>query len=311
MSTKNSRYRSDMTPWPELAGKGKTLKLEKLELRLFYFEAGEHNHENLLMIHGLGDEADTWRHVFFPLSEKFHVIALDLPGFGRSDKQDFDYTPDFLLNAIVGLMDKLSISSAILMGSSLGGILAHQIALIHPTRVEGLVLVGGSVLQPEPMGDWSLQLMRMPIIGEWLYTRLRKDPDTAYETLKNVYYSLEELPEPDREFLFYRVNQRVWDDGQRRAYLSTLRKLAPWVKQIQANLPDQLKTVEVPTLVVRGEHDSLFPEANAEAIITSQPNATKVTIQATGHLPQQEDPDGFLLNVNFWLNKNFTPKSIN
>lgn len=306
MSSKNSKFRSAMKPWPALAGSGKTLELKKLELRLFYFEAGEHNQDNLLMIHGLGDEADTWRHVFFPLSERFHIIALDLPGFGRSDKLDFDYTPELLLNAIIGLMDQLTIRNAILMGSSLGGILAHHIALTHPTRVKGLVLVGGSVLQPEPMVDWSLRLMRMPIIGEWLYTRLRKDPDAAYKTLKSVYHSLEELPEPDKAFLYTRVNQRVWDDGQRRAYLSTLRKLAPWVKQIQADLPEQLKKVENPTIVIRGEHDTLFPEANAEAIVISQPDATKEIIQGTGHLPHQEDPDSFLMKVNFWLTENFT-----
>jgi pimeloyl-ACP methyl ester carboxylesterase len=301
MPKKNSSYQTAMPTWPALAGYGKLLKLEKPELSLYYFEAGQHNDQILLMIHGLGDEADTWRHVFLPLSGRFHTIALDLPGFGRSDKPDVDYTPDFLIKSIIGLMNQLNITSTILIGSSLGGILAHQLALTYPERIKGLVLVGGSLLQPGPMQDWSLRLMRMPIIGEWLYTRLRKDPDAAYATLKSVYHRLETLPEADRSFLFTRVNHRVWDDGQRRAYLSTLRKLAPWINHIQAELPEQLKNLQIPTLVVRGEFDVLFPQSNATAVTDFQSNATKATILKSGHLPQQEDPQSFLQVIKPWL----------
>jgi pimeloyl-ACP methyl ester carboxylesterase len=52
---------------------------------------------HILMLHGLGDEADTWRHIFHPFSNYFHTLALDLPGFGRSDKPDVVYSPQFLM----------------------------------------------------------------------------------------------------------------------------------------------------------------------------------------------------------------------
>ncbi|HQA29330.1 MAG TPA: alpha/beta hydrolase [Brevefilum fermentans] len=305
MSKRNTIYQTPMEPWPALARYGQQIELKKPALRLFFFDTGQVNKPVLMMIHGLGDEADTWRHVYAPLSDNFRVIALDLPGFGRSDKLDVDYTPNYFLSAIVGLMNQLAIPDATLMGSSLGGILAHQIALSHPERINGLVLVGGSIFQPQTMQDWSLRLMSLPAVGKWLYTRLRNDPDAAYASLNNVYHQIEALSQEDRSFLYYRVNQRVWDDGQRRAYLSTLRNLAPWIKHLQADLPAKLKNLQHPTLVIRGEFDLLFSEANSDAIVNIQPNARKAIIQGAGHLPHQEAPGAFLSLIQKWFSEKF------
>lgn len=299
------QYQQPMQPWPALASFSRTVTLSQPQLELFYYEAGVHNHPLLVMLHGLGDEADTWRHVFLPLAENYHTLALDLPGFGRSDKPDVDYTPEFMLDAILGFMDHLEVPKAILMGSSLGGILAQGLAVTHSDRVAGLILVGGTLYQPEPMGDWSLRLMQVPLIGEWLYTRLRKDPDAAFNSLGNVYHDLEKLPESDREFLFTRVNRRVWSDGQRRGYFSTLRNLSPWVKGMQSSLAEELKQLNIPTLVARGQYDELFSETNADQILAIQPQAEKATIEQAGHLPHQENPKAFLAKIRPWLERHF------
>ncbi|MFU8826324.1 MAG: alpha/beta fold hydrolase [Brevefilum sp.] len=301
MQTANSIYQQAMQPWPALADAGKRIKLTGSDLELYYFEAGEHNHKHLLMVHGLGDEADTWRHIFLPLSTDYHVLALDLPGFGRSDQPDLKYTPIFMIEALTGLLDQLNIPNVTVFGSSLGGILAHAMALTHPKRVTGLVLVGGAMLQSEPTQDWALRLMRLPLIGEWLYTRLRKDPNAAFASLRSVYHQLDSMPEADRDFLFTRVNQRVWSDEQRRAYFSTLRQLAPWLKRNQSDWKVKLPQLRTPTLVVRGEYDSLYSEANADALVEMQPNATKAIIPNAGHLPHQEQPEDFLQTIKPWL----------
>ncbi len=305
MTNKKTSYKQVMQPWPTIANYAKQIYLQNLNLNLFYFEAGSHQKQYIIMLHGLGDEADTWRHVFLPLSEDYHTLAIDLPGFGRSDQPDVSYTPQFMMDAVVQLMDHLNISSSIMLGSSLGGILAHGLAVFHPKRVKGLILIGGALLQPEPMQDWGLRLMRVPLLGEWLYTRLRKDPEAAFASLGNVYYQLEKLPEADREFLFNRVNQRVWSDGQRCAYFSTLRNLSPWVKNIQSQLPDRLNHLDIPTLVIRGEFDHLFSDHNAEEIIKIQPRTKKAFIPIVGHLPHQEAPEAFLKVTKSWLQNDF------
>ncbi len=303
--THEEKIKQPMQPWPALKSFSQRTTAENYDMDLFYYEAGGDHPLTLMMLHGLGDEADTWRHVFKPLSERYHVIALDLPGFGRSAKPDVKYTPQFMMDAILGLMDQLQIEHGIFMGSSLGGILSHGLALAHQERVKGLILVDGALLQPEPMGDWSLRLMQVPLLGEWLYTRLRKDPNAAYDSLRNVYYNLDNMPKSDREFLFTRVNRRVWSDGQRRAYFSTLRNLTPWVRALQSKLPELLHNLSIPTLVLRGEHDELFPEENALGVMRVQANAEMDTIEDVGHLPHQEGPQAFLEFVLPWLKSQF------
>jgi pimeloyl-ACP methyl ester carboxylesterase len=298
-----SPYQAPMPAWPSLTELGKTTALPNQDLSLFFFEAGDPADPAIVMIHGLGDEADTWRHQILPLAKDHHVIALDLPGFGRSDHPKRAYDPHFMMSAILGLMDALGLEKATLMGSSLGGILSQGIALSHPERLSGLILVDGALYQPDSMTDRSLQLMQIPLIGEMIYTRFRKDPEAAYDSLRVVYHDLDALPEADRDFLYTRVNQRVWSDGQRRAYFSTLRKLMPWVKNAQADLPKQLTALPIPTLVIRGELDPLFSAENASAIQSLQPDVEILTISGMGHLPQQEDPDAFLKGLTEWLHK--------
>lgn len=301
----DKRYQRPMEAWQELQPYSQNSHLPRINLNLFYLEAGAENKTTIVMIHGLGDEADTWRHIFIPLSKSYHLIALDLPGFGRSDKPERDYTPKFMMESIIALMNLLEIDKAILMGSSLGAMLSQGIALGHPARVSGLILVDGALLQKKPMLDWSFGLMRIPLIGEFLYNRLRKDPDAAFDSLRNVYHDLDNLPEADREFLYTRVNKRVWSDGQRRAFFSTLRHLTGWAKDIQADLPGQLADLETATLVIRGEHDELFPVENAEGVTNVQPNASLVTLEDAKHLPQQEVPTLFLKKVQEWLSRYF------
>lgn len=300
---KTSPYQQPMTPWPSLASLGKTAALPQLDLSIFYFEDGDPANPAIIMIHGLGDEADTWRHQIIPLAEDYHVIALDLPGFGRSDHIQRAYTPDLMMNAILELMDVLHLEKAILIGSSLGGILSQGIAVEHSDRLNGLVLVDGALYQPDRMEDRSLRMMQLPLVGEAIYTGLRKDPDAAYDSLRMVYHDLNSLPQADRDFLYTRVNQRVWSNGQRKAYFSTLRNLTPWIRKVQTTLPEQMAQVNVPTLIIRGELDALFSANNAAAIRALQTDVEIINLPGMGHLPQQEDPAAFLAGLQEWLNR--------
>lgn len=299
--TQNKIYQEPMHPWPELKPFGQRISLSSVDIELFYFEAGHENQETIIMIHGLGDEADTWRHVFGPLAQNFHVIALDLPGFGRSQKEKLAFTPELLVESLLGLLKDLNLALPILMGSSLGAMLAHQIALANPYLLNALILVGGALNQNEMRSNLSLRLMQIPILGEWLYTRLRKDPQAAFESLNSVYHDLANLHPEDRDFLFTRVNKRVWDDGQRDAYLSLLRKLPGWVRDQQEQIIKRSAILEIPTLVLRGEFDPLFSPENGHALVEGQPNAQMIQINDAGHLPHQEKPNEFLHKVENWL----------
>lgn len=298
-----NKYQQPMLPWPDLKDHAKIIEIFNGELSLFFYEMGDQNPLSLVLIHGLGDEADTWRHIIHPLADDYHVLAFDLPGFGRSDLPERKITLVFLLNCLKEFLHKRGVERPILIGNSLGGVLAHAYALKYSEQILGLVLVGGSLLQVDPMGNFALRLMQIPLLGEWVYSRLRKNPQAAFDSLKNVYHALDQLPEADQKFLFTRVNQRVWSDKQRKAYFATLRNLSPWIKACQADLPGQLEDFRLPTLVLRGEFDSLFSEINAKGVVSVQPNATLHEISSAGHLPHQETPEAFLTVLQEWLEK--------
>jgi pimeloyl-ACP methyl ester carboxylesterase len=146
--------------------------------------------------------------------------------------------------------------------------------------------------------DLATMLFLVPGLGEWLYTRLRRNPEAAYGTLRPYYSALDRLPEADRTFLFRRVNERVWSDGQRRAFLSTLRHLARSLPAQQQEGPTRLAKLELPTMVVWGELDRINPIENGRAVTELQPNARLVVVPDAGHNVHQENPQAVLTAID-------------
>ena len=301
--TKN-QYTGPMQPATGLEKYAKRVLLPDKGFSLHIYEGGKENAPALLLIHGLGDEADSWRHVIFPLAESHRVIAIDLPGFGRSDHLTEPYTSGLYTSSILSLMDVLSIQSAVLVGSSMGGMISHRIALEHPKRVDGLVLVDGSLVLKEHSGAGEVLLFTVPLLGEWRYNRLRRDPNEAYQTLRGYYADLDNLPEADRAFLFQRVNKRIWSDSQRDAYLSTLRQMVhSTIFQPKKDLDERIKADQIPLLIIWGEQDFIMPIANGRALAQMRPTAKFNCIPGAGHLPHQEKPSLFLDALRPFLTK--------
>jgi len=283
-----------MRPWPTLEAYGRTIPLPKSGVELFTYDNGPAGGQTILLVHGLGDEADTWRYLIPELSAGYRVLAPDLPGFGRSSRPDRPLSAPFLVSVLLELLDTLNVTSALLVGSSLGGLLCQEIVLTRPERATGLVLLDGTLVATGQVLNMQLLLFMVPGVGEWLYKRLRRDTQEAYDTLRPYYADLDSLPQADRDFLFQRVNERVWSDKQRRAYFSVLRQLALWSPRQQRSLPERLVVSQVRTLVIWGEEDRIVSVAAAEKLVKQQPSARLVTIAGAGHLPHQEKPAAVL-----------------
>ena len=281
-----------MAPWPALAPYGRRVPIGSGG-QLYVFEAGDAAAPALVLIHGLGDEADTWRHVFLPLAAGHHVIAVDLPGFGRSDPLS-RYSLPALRDALLSLFDALPLPAATLVGSSLGAMLAHRVALDAPDRVAGLVLVDGALISSGGAFNWRSLQMALPFFGERLYNGFRRNPQAAYDSLLPFYGNLNGLPEADRKFLFQRVNERVWSDSQRRAYLGLYRYLAWSAPRQQKGVAGALAMLKTPTRLIWGENDHIMPLAAARSVLALQPGARLSMIPGAGHLPHQEQPAAFL-----------------
>jgi pimeloyl-ACP methyl ester carboxylesterase len=277
-----------MQPFPGLERWSREMQLPMSGIHLHIYDTSNDAKTPVFLVHGLGDEADTWRHVLPLLQNDYRVIAPDLPGFGRSEKVKRKYTVPFFVDVMLELIDTFSLSRFILAGHSMGAIIAQEMALEHPERVERLILISGSLVSKENPLNLGLLLFLLPGVGEWMYNRLRKDSQAAYQTLEPYYNKLKDLPQADRDFLYQRVNERVWSDGQRRAFLSTLHNLASWISSKQKGLPARLSSWRIPTTVIWGENDRINVVANAHALEKILPSARLVIVPGAGHNVQQE-----------------------
>lgn len=288
-----------MEPPAALAAYRRSLRLANGR-QLHYYDAGSGPATPLILIHGLGDEADTWRRVLPTLAARRRVIALDLPGFGRSEAPRGAHSLTTMARTVAELALGLGISQATLVGSSFGGMVAQRLALARPQQVNRLVLIGGHLPIAGGKLPERLMLMLIPGAGEYLYQQLRYSQSEAYNTLKPYYYNLDELPASEQEFLRRRVWARVWSDRQQQAFFSALRWLS-LDSQLRGNQwRAQLTRCAIPTLLVWGEHDQIADAEGGRFMARWLPDAHFETIADSGHLPQQEQPEEVIRLIDGW-----------
>jgi pimeloyl-ACP methyl ester carboxylesterase len=257
---------------------------------VFFFDSGLNPEKSVVvLVHGNGDEADTWRYVFTTLSRQFRVVALDLPGFGRSQPIP-NGNLESLNAALSRFLDALALQRVHLVGSSLGAVVCTMYASQNPNRVASLTLVGGVGLG---FGDVNvssgIQSLLEPEIGESYYNGLRTlGQDAAFATLEPYYANLQALPKTDLEFLRQRVWARVWSDTQRDAFLAALRSL------FDPNLSTISRLERLPLRLIWGEKDNIVSIQSAHRMLTEFPQAKLEVIKGAGHLPHQEQPKAFL-----------------
>ena len=300
-------YLGPMKPAPNLAPYAKTISVSlgqgQTPLNLFTYQAGPVHADAVLLIHGLQDEADSWRHVFEPLAQTRRVIALDLPGFGRSTKNLRRYDIPLYVHTVVALMDALNLPSAALIGNSMGAMIAETVALQYPARVSRLVLADGTLRIVAQGNKISLNPIKWLLADTYdrrYFEQLRQNPQAAYDTLKTYYGDLAGLPQADRDFLFQRVNERVWDEPQRKASLSIRNGFIKFFGLKAPKLVQGIPALSIPTTVVWGERDHIVPVQNGEGRVAAQPGAHWHLITGAGHLPHQERPSAFLDAISNW-----------
>lgn len=255
-------------------------------VRVHYQEAGDENAPPMILIHGFISSTLIWSEVFLPLAAAgFHVVAPDLPGYGYSEKpRDAEYTIASQARTVVGLMDRLGIEKAALVGASYGGAVAALIALDHPERVSRLVLVG-AVSSDEPKKKLLMQLVRLPLVGDivtplFLGSRwvVRKRMEDVYQRLK---LPVDEHKVEARHHLLETANTH-------RAMIRTVRR---W----HANrIAREAHLIRQPTMLMWGEDDEHIPIAEGLRLRDQMPNARLVVFRNCGHLPPQEYPKQFV-----------------
>jgi pimeloyl-ACP methyl ester carboxylesterase len=267
----------------------KTVSLDGLNIH--FLEAGEGRQRTLLLIHGgIGDARLHWEASIPALAEDFHVLAPDLPGFGKSDPLPRMYT-QAMLNWIKAFLDKQEIEQAVVIGNSLGGLLARLFAAGNPKYVPAVILINGGGVPDLP--PFFKILERIPGVSHGIFYMLGKTA-TSPATLKEMFHAQELLTE---DFL-----KQIKDASGGYARMMRMYVGSP--------MPEAQNPL-VPTLILWGANDKLATLKDAEAIKASIPGSTLTDIKDCGHMPQIETMDVFVWQVNTFLEKLSRPTSSN
>jgi rifampin ADP-ribosylating transferase len=221
------------------------------------------------MLHAWGESRGVFDRVLPLLPPTIRAVAMDQRGHGEADKPPSGYALSELAEDVVAFMDALGLHSAVLLGSSSGGYVAQQVAVTHPARVSGLVLVGAPrSLQGRPAFADEVDQLTDPLDPAWVRESLAWFP------------MFHEVPQ-------WYVDARV-DDGLRmpahvwRDALHGLTEAAP---------PTDTGTVTAPTLIVWGGRDDLLPPDQAHGLAAAIPDSRLVVYDDTGHLVLWEQPE--------------------
>lgn len=256
--------------------------------RVHYQEFGAAgNNPTLLLIHGYPASTFVWHIVAPVFAERgFHVVAVDLLGFGFSDKPSwFDYSIASQGRMIERFMDRLGIGRATIIGSSYGGAVAMTVALDYAERVEKLVLVG-TIINDEVKKQLLFKLGTIRGVGEILSPFLIDSNRFLKRRMRGTLWSSNHhLITPER---IEGVQRPLRAANAHRSVLATARK---W----DANRIEQdAYLINHPTLILWGEHDTVVPIHNGEKLHESILNSRLVVFKDCGHVPQEETPDSFV-----------------
>jgi pimeloyl-ACP methyl ester carboxylesterase len=246
----------------------------------------------VVLVHGLGGFAESWRHNLAPLARRATVLALDLPGFGTSAKPRTQYRLAFFARALHGFLDALGLRQASLVGHSLGAAVAVTYALTHPARVERLALVGGVVPGFAFRPSWIYRLVALPGVGETL--ALAGSAALFKAALARCFHR------PVRAevdfFVDHEYAARTAPDA-RHAYLATLRDVRPDFEAHRHDYRRAIATLDLPVLLIHGRQDRVVPPVHCAEVADAFGNAAVRWADECGHFPQIEHADA----VNGWL----------
>lgn len=230
----------------------------------------------VLLIMGLGLSGGAWWRTVPVLSRRFRVITFDNRGVGRSRSSTYAYTTEALADDAVSVLDAAGVESAHVYGISLGGMVAQQLALRHPRRVDSLVLGAthpGGPRAVTPDGEVLDFFCRRPDLPQ---------EEAAWASVPYNYGPICRRRHGSR--IAEDIAQRLAHPFSADAYRAQLYAAG------LHNCLGRLSRIQVPTMIVHGRHDRLIPVENAELMAARLPHAELVILEHSGHLYPTEQP---------------------
>lgn len=232
----------------------------------------------LLLLHGLGSRSEDWGLQLPVFARHYQVIAPDLRGHGRTSKPPGPYSVAMMAADVVGFLQGLGIDSAHIVGLSMGGMIAFQIAVDQPQRVRSMVIVN------------SAPAMVARTIGEWARIQQRVGLARLFGPARTgKFLSRRLFPKAEQEVLRAQLIER-WAMNDRGSYLAAMRAIVGWSVQ------DRIRDIRCPVLVLSGDRDYM-PLDFKQAYTGLIPGARLVVIEDSGHATPIDQADVFNAHV--------------
>jgi pimeloyl-ACP methyl ester carboxylesterase len=263
--------------------------------RAHFRARGDSNAPVLLLLHGSNASFLTWEPWSKILSDKFHVVAVDLPGHGLTGAvPNGDYSQEGMAKFVGEFADKEGFKTFALAGNSMGGGVAARFAEENPARVTKLLLVdaGGLPFKAGSGTPLAFRLARVPVVNRLLLHVTPRSIVTEGLNKAIVHHEIINDAMIDSYWDFARMG------GTRQATLARFQ--LPWDTYVR----DHTTALTMPTLILWGEQDGLIPVATAHDWAKAVKGSKLIVYPATGHIPMEEVADKSAADVRAFLGGN-------
>jgi len=245
----------------------------------------------IILLHGTSDSLHTWEGWAGVLSRQRRTIRFDMPGFGLTGPSpNGDYTIESYVHTLLSVADALGVERFVVAGNSLGGYVAWAAAVMHPDRVDRLILVDSAGYPFESASvPLAFRLARTPVLGAAMSDVLPRS--VVASSLENVYGD----PSKVTPALVDRYFDLATREGNRKALVARFEQTKPGA------LANRIPALELPTLILWGRKDRLIPVEYGERFAREIKGSRLVVFDLLGHVPQQEDPVATVAAVEDFL----------
>ncbi|MGB7738294.1 MAG: alpha/beta hydrolase [Steroidobacteraceae bacterium] len=234
----------------------------------------------IFLLHGTGASLHTWDGWARELARERRVIRFDLPGFGLTGPSpDGIYSVESYVDTVLAVADTLGVQRFVLAGNSLGGYVAWATAVLHPQRVDRLVLVdaAGYPFQSQSV-PLAFRIARTPLLNRLVRDVLPRG--VVASSLRDVYGDPTRVT-PELVDRYFDLATRA---GNRAALVARFDQTQP------GSLAERVREIQVPTLILWGRKDRLIPLEFGEQFARDIHGSRLVVFDALGHVPHEEDP---------------------
>jgi len=247
-----------------------------------YYEDGLHHGRSILLLHGgIGDAEANWTEVIPSLAEDYHVLAPDLPGYGKSDPLPADSSLADMVLWVMDFLESQGIDQTAVIGNSFGALIARLMAAQHPQIIPAVILINGGFVPAVP--PLAKTLMGLPVVGMFLTRYLARTASSKDSLSEMIHHS-----------------EAVTDD----LIASAKANVNGFAQLMHMTATKPVPTHDKPlvaVLIIWGIEDGTTASSEGEKLKEAIPGAKFVDIEGCGHLPHLEEQDIFDWQVKDFL----------